>query len=145
MDNLLETIKWYHGIDMPLMFAIWLSNSSVKYLQKYFDKELRPVIRFNYDDGTEVSDLKGILKNECEPFIDILFSDEYERVRHHLSLRRINGGYVILKCDPTTNRAHRYNKLEPTYDYLLNFYKSLRVELNEKMVWLYGIYESCDD
>ena len=90
MNNLLETMKWYHGIDMPLMFAIWLSNSSVKYLQKYFDKGLQPVIRFNLDDGTKVSDLKRILKNEWGPFIDILFLDEYERVRHHLSLRRID-------------------------------------------------------
>ena len=145
MDNLLETMKWYHGIIIPLVFAIWLSNSSVKYLQKHFDKELRLVIRFNLDDGMKVSDLKRILKNEWRPFIDILFLDEYERVRPHLSLRRINSGYVILKCDPITNCAHRYNKLEPIYDYILNFYKSLRVELNEKMVWLYGIYESCDD
>ena len=145
MDNLLETMKWYHGIDMPSTFAIWLLNSSVKYLQKYFDKELWKVIRFNLDDGTKVSDLKRISKNEWRLFIDILFLDEYEKVRHHLSLRRTKGGYIILKCDPITNRAHRYNKLEPIYDYILNSYKNLRVELNEKMVWLYVTYESCDD
>ena len=117
----------------------------VKYLQKYFDKELRPVIRFNIDDGTIVSNLEKILKNEWGSFIDVLFLDEYKRVWHHLSLRRINGEHVILKCDPTTNHAHRYNKLEPIYDYLVNFYKSRRVKLNEEMVWLYGMYESCDD
>ena len=60
-----------------------------------------------------------------------------------MTSRRINVGHIILKCDPITNRAHGYNKLEPIYDYPLNFYKSLRVELNEKMAWLYGIYESC--
>ena len=70
------------------------------------------------------------------PFIDILFLDNYERVRHHLSLKGINGGYVILKFVPITNRAHRYNILEPIYDCLLNFSKSLRVELNEKMVYM---------
>ena len=73
-------MKWYHGIYMPLTFSIWLSNSSVKYLQKYFDKELRLVIRIDPDDGTKVSDIKRLLKHKWGPFIDILFLDEYESV-----------------------------------------------------------------